>query len=754
MKLLFSCLLLISSVFAGPEMDDQTVNGTRLLLSTTIENRIRIDGALDEPEWLQARFQSDFVQREPDIGKPATEETQVAVLTNEKFLYIGLKCYDSDPSKIIAREMMRDARMDEDDNVQIVFDTYNDKRNGFYFVVNPNGCRRDATFGDEGKSYNSEWDGIWECRATINDSGWFVEVAIPWKTLRFAKSDTATWGLNVARTIRRKNESTYWQLIPRDAGRRGIFRLSQAGALAGLSNMHAGGNLEIKPYLLGGAAKDAATEFALQNVQDFGIDARFNISSNITANLTWNTDFAQVESDQERVNLTRFSLFFPEKRDFFLDGAEMFNFGGQSISGRRGPGNGIRLFYSRRIGIEEGHLQPIVWGLKMFGKSGRFQTGVLNVLTEEMTVTEENDDGEEEEHFFPASNFTVVRVRREVLRRSSIGLMALNKGQIHSGHYNRSGGIDANFPLTDVFSISGAAAATFGPDEIEDETVTKMSEKNLAASFEMSYDSDLFEATVSHLNIQDNFNAEMGYVRRTGIKNTEIELGWSPRPQGLPAIRQFLFRFSGNYLTDQSNHRLEAETGPMFGLRFQNGSFLFTGIRYETEYLDEDWELRPGFWAPSAEYYGWNTFLWFRGDESRDISVGMRASYGDYYTGTRLSFGPELLATMGRRFRAELDVDVNYVRMPEGEFTAQTFGCRLFYYFSTNLYFKAYVQLNDDRLANDGDRITLANVLLRWTFRPGSDFYIVYNDRRLFGASGGQIDNRTIMAKATFFWRK
>ena len=204
MKLLFSCLLLISSVFAGPEMDDQTVHGTRLLLSTTIENRIRIDGALDEPEWLQARFQSDFVQREPDIGKPATEETQVAVLTNEKFLYIGLKCYDSDPSKIIAREMMRDARMDEDDNVQIVFDTYNDKRNGFYFVVNPNGCRRDATFGDEGKSYNSEWDGIWKCRATINDSGWFVEVAIPWKTLRFAKSDTATWGLNVARTIRRK----------------------------------------------------------------------------------------------------------------------------------------------------------------------------------------------------------------------------------------------------------------------------------------------------------------------------------------------------------------------------------------------------------------------------------------------------------------------------------------------------------------------------------------------------------------------
>ena len=213
--------------------------------------------------------------------------------------------------------MRRDARMDEDDNVKMVFDTFRDKRNGFYFSVNPNGCRRDATFGDEGKSYNSEWDGIWQCSAVVSDSGWFAEVAIPWKTFRFANVDSATWGFNVARTIRRKNEEVYWQLISRDAGRMGIFRLSQAGSLTGLTDMQAGGNLEIKPYVLSGAAQDASTDFQLQRVNDFGVDAKVNLTSNLTVNVTWNTDFAQVEADQERVNLTRFSLFFRKNVTFF-----------------------------------------------------------------------------------------------------------------------------------------------------------------------------------------------------------------------------------------------------------------------------------------------------------------------------------------------------------------------------------------------------------------------------------------------------
>ena len=737
--------------------------GFRFIPSTAVVSDLKIDGRLDEEDWRNAVFQGHFLQREPDIGQDATEKTKVAVLRDDNFLYIGVKCFDSEPSKIIAREMRRDARMENDDHFQIVFDTYRDRRNGFYFEINPNGCRRDASFGDEGQSYNSDWDGIWECGARINEEGWFAEVAIPWKTLRFAEEDTATWGINFARIIRRKNEQDFWQLVTRDAGRRGMFRLSQAGSLVGLTGMKAGGNLELEPYLLGGAAKDADTEFKSHSIGDFGIDAKIGLTSNMAMNLTWNTDFAQVEADQERVNLTRFSLYFPEKRDFFLDGAEVFNFGGQSISGRGGPGNGIRLFYSRRIGIEEGNQQPITGGVKLVGKTGKYQIGVMNMLTEEIYATAEDDDeeenGEDEEEngvltLYPANNFTVLRLRRDLLLRSNVGFMFLNKEQVNSDHYNRSMGVDMNFPLTDVFTISGAFAGTFGPEEIEDDEVIDRKTKNWAGNAELSYNSDLLDLQLSHLSIEDNFDAEMGYVRRTGIRSTECEIEYTPRPKRWPSIRQFRYRLNGEYLTDFGNRMLESQFSASLGISFQNSAYVSLGMRQESEFIDEDWEVRPGYIVPTGTYGGWGPYIWMSSDESKSVVGGLRLSYREYFTGIRLTADPQIALLNFDRFQAEIDVDLNHVEMPEGSFDATTLGCRMYYFFSTKLYLKAYLQWNDDRLANEGDRISLANLLLRWTYRPGSDIYVVYNDRRLFGVSNGEIANRTLMLKATFFWRK
>ncbi len=753
-----SILLLVSFVFAGETnfannsgfVTDE--NGNRFITSSAAAGKIKIDAKLTEQAWQQASFQGHFEQREPHIGEKATEKTKVAILRDKQFLYIGIKCYDSEPSKIIAREMRRDARMDNDDNFQIVFDTYHDKRNGFYFVINPNGCRRDASFSDEGKSYNSDWDGIWQAGAKINKEGWFAEIAIPWKTLRFAQLDTANWGINFSRTIRRKNEQDFWQLIPRDAGRMGLFRLSQAGSLIGLTGMKAGGNIEFDPYMLSGAARDASTNFNLNRINDFGIDAKVGLTSNLTVNLTWNTDFAQVEADQERINLTRFSLYFPEKREFFLDGAEVFNFGGQSISGRRGPGNGIRLFYSRRIGIEDGHQQPIIGGAKLVGKAGKYQIGMMNMQTMEFTAPDEDD--ENQQIFYPANNFTVLRIRRDILQRSSIGFMFLNKSQFNSSHFNRSGGIDMRFPLTNRFTLSGAVAATYGPDEIEDEQVIKMNTNNWAGNVELDYNADLWDYEFSHLSIPENFNAEMGYIRRTGIRSTRGEIRYSPRPAHSATIRQFRFGIEGQYLTDFTNRMLESQLGASYGIRFQNSSFMYLNLQREGEYIDEDWEVRPGFIIPRDTYHGWDSFAWLSTNESNDIAGGLRLNYGDYYTGTRFSAGPELTLLNFKQLQAQVELNLNHVSLPEGRFDARTFSCRLYYYFSTKLYIKAYVQWNDDRLSNDGDRISLVNLLFRWTYRPGSDFYIVYNERRLFGVSAGEVADRTLMAKATFFWRK
>ena len=217
---------------------------------------ISIDGILDEAAWLKAKFQDQFLQREPKFGEKISEETLVAILKDEDYLYIGIKCYDNPASNIIANEMRRDARVDDDDYFELILDTFHDHRNGYYFIINPNGVKRDATIGDEGKSYNPDWDGIWDCATEITEEGWFAEIAIPWETLRFDPARDSLWGINFARMIRHKNEHAFWQLVPLDAGRGGLFRLSQAGELRGLTNIQAGGNIDIEPYLMGGLSRD------------------------------------------------------------------------------------------------------------------------------------------------------------------------------------------------------------------------------------------------------------------------------------------------------------------------------------------------------------------------------------------------------------------------------------------------------------------------------------------------------------------
>jgi len=297
-------------------------------------------------------------------------------------------------------------------------------------------------------------------------------------------------------------------------------------------------------------------------------------------------------------------------------------------------------------------------------------------------------------------------------------------------------------------------AGTLGPDYTDDGVTYKMDEQNLAGNIEASYDSDLWEFKISHLNIQDNFNAELGFVPRTNIKNTTGNIGYSPRSVRFSSIRQFRYRTVFSYLTDQANNMLENRITAMFGIHYQSGSFLFMGVERAEEFIEEDWEVRPGFVIPTNIYQRLASFMLYRSDASRKLFGEMIVSYGDYYTGNRYFFSPSITMTSIDRFNAQFNFEINYVSMPEGDFQAQTFGCRLYYYFSTLLYLKAYLQYNDDRLSNDGDSISLANLLLRWTYRPGSDFYIVYNDTRLFGVSKGLVSNRALTFKFNYFWRK
>jgi hypothetical protein len=711
---------------------------------------LNIDGVFDEPAWQNTLFQGDFTQREPKEGAPSTEKTEVGFLYDEENLYIGIKCYDSEPEKIIAREMRRDAIVDDDDYFEIVLDTYHDHRTAYYFITNAHGSKREAKLANEGRDYNPAWDAVWSCKAKITSEGWFVEMAIPWKTLKFEERGSPSWGFNCARMIRRKNEHVYWQLIPRDYGQHvGLFRLSEAGSLLGIADVRMGGNLELMPYFLGGVENDLNTDFATERVTDIGLDAQIALTANLALDLTLNTDFAQVEADQELVNLTRFSLYYPEKREFFLEGAEVFAFGGGGSGPWRFGDSDMDLYYSRRIGLVDGHEARILGGAKMVGKAGKYQVGLMNILTDDVTFQEGDISTT-----VNGANFTVARFQRDILRRATIGMMFINKEVLNSTYYNRSLGVDGNIPLSLNFTMSGYLAATFGPEKTDDGEIIDQNKHNLAGKLSLNYNSDLWRASLSHQDIGARFNPEVGFLRRTDFRLSSASIEYAPRPKNSSVIRQFEYQLEGSYRSDHGNQMLDNEIEASFSIKFQNSAELRFEVERQGEFIDYDWEVREGIIVPKGTYTGFRYSLNAESDKGRAIAGTLDLDYGYYYDGRQASLGLTGTITRIRRVRMELDYRHNDIRLPDGKFRTNTLGLRMFYFFSTNLYVKAYLQWNDDKHFNEGRERIVSDVLLRWLYKPACNFYVVYNDARLVGPGNTEIINRTLMLKVTYFWRK
>jgi len=765
MRKIGNCICFLAAIFlfiskasgSGPDNESDGEkglvfgqDGKRTIHAVRVEGEVKIDGRLDDPAWNAVTFQGDFLQREPEEGEPATERTEIGILYDKRNLYFGIKCFDSEPKKIIAREMRRDAIVDDDDYFEMTLDTYHDRRSGYYFITNPHGSKRESVLANEGRDYNPNWDGVWWCKAEVNVEGWFLEIAIPWKTLRFTEKDASVWGINFARMIRRKNEHVFWQLIPRDLGRGGVFRLSEAGTLQGLSGLKMGGNLELLPYFLGGLEDDVNTSFDTDALSDIGLDTKIAVTANMALDLTLNTDFAQVEADQEQVNLTRFSLYYPEKREFFLEGAETFSFGSAGIQRWHHRTPDMSLFYSRRLGLVDGHEARIIGGAKMVGKVGQYRLGVLNMFTDDVTYVD--DEGKTVK--VNATNFSVFRISRDVLRRGSLGLMLLNKEEIRSEHYNRSVGIDGHLPLSDYFTVSGYLAGTFGPDLVEDGEQLDMNKQNLAAKLSLDYNSDLWQFSGSYWDIGVRFNPEMGFNRRTDYRLSTVSATYSPRPKNSRVIRQFEYQIEGDYRSDHENRLLDTKAEASFQIEFQNSSRFDIGVERNKEYIDYDWEVREGFLIPTGTYTGYDYSVGLESDKSRSIAGEISLNYGDYYTGHNASLGLDGTITSIHPIRMEIDYTHNYVDLPQGHFHTNTLGLRMFYFFSTELYLKAYVQWNDDKLYFDGKERVISNVLLRWIYSPASNLYLVYNDGRLIGPDRTELSNRTFMVKATFFWRK
>jgi hypothetical protein len=697
----------------------------------------KIDGKLDDAVWDLAPPQGNFVQREPYAGTPISERTEFRVLYDDHKIYFALWAFDSDPKGIRASEYKRDSGLAKGDQMRIVIDTFHDRRNGFYFATNPLGAKKDAQYTDNARVTNNDWNAVWECRTTVDGHGWYAEIAIPLSQLRFktAIGDT-TWGLNVGRRIVRKNEESYWVAYPRAQGAYGFARLSNAGVLDGLRDIRSRRRLEIVPFVAPQAGRDYTTDSSTNDFDRYGVDARVGITDTLTADLTYKTDFAQVEADQEVVNVSRFSLFFPEKRQFFTETAGLFNYGKSGTeNGDQGPGL-LPLFYSRRIGLtDDGREVPLLAGGRVTGRAGGYSVGVMNIETDRL----DSGSGATAVHL-PRANYTVLRAKRNVFGYSSVGAIVLNRqGNAGTGtDYNRTVGFDLNLVLGKTTTLTTLAARSFTPGATGNQ---------FAGGFDLAYQKDRYNYGVTYLDVGDTFNAEMGYIRRTDIRNPKVRAAWTPRPTW-KGVRQLTI---GAQVDSYWNHQgtLESRTtDAQFASAFNDTSTLTVDVAHDQDRLSAPWRLGNGI-VPAGRY-DWDTFsASYLSNSSLRVAGSAGIQAGNYYSGnkTTVSAGLSLLPT--NRLLLETSFNRNQISLPTVPvYVTNTVSTRVSYSFSPSLFTKAFIQFNDAK------KQATFNCLFWYIYRPGSDFYVVYNegwDTTIPGVRDAQPRNRSLSVKITYW---
>jgi hypothetical protein len=690
--------------------------------ATRISSDIHVDGLLDEIAWNAGSPITQFVQSKPNTGHPATEETLVRVLYDERNLYVGAICYESEPDRITVTSLERDFQTLNSDIFGISLDTFLDRRNGFIFWINPRGAIRDAQAFDDSRTRNDAWDGIIDVSTTVADSGWVVEMAIPWTTLRFnASQRQQTWGVNFNRRIRRKNEDVYWSPLDQ---REYIHKMSRAGTLRGLEEVRPGRNFLVKPYVraLRGAGSNVAEEDRGDDY-DGGLDLKYGITPRMTLDLTYRTDFSQVEVDQEQINLTRFSLFFPERRDFFLENSGTFTFGDvRGMSGNPRTGVSLRdftLFHSRQIGLSGRSPVPMDLGGRLTGGAGRYELGLLNVQTGAF-------DGD------PAENFSVLRVRRKVLRNSDVGFLFGNRQATGDGggEYNRSLGVDANLrPLSNMV-LNSYIALTRSSAGDDDE----------AARFSIGWRDRLWDASALFRHFGNDFDPGIGYVRRVGIRQYYATVGAHPRPN-IPFLMTVNPYAEVDYITNL-NGLLETRSSEAgLGTTFLDGSRLTLRYTDRFEHLDSFFTVGSDT-VVAGDYSFREASASYAASGGRALSGRLTLSSGGYFGGRRRTVSAGLTWRPDYHLSFELSATHNALSIQGNSSNADLYSARIKYSYSTKLYLRGYVQYN---AANDQ---VVTNLRLNFIHAPLSDFFLVYTERRDVSAAGVILE-RFVTAKLT-----
>ncbi len=724
---LLATAVAVSTGEAAAQTTNETTNGDNgappvlEAAALPVEVRIDLDGRMDEAIWQTANPITDFSQQEPVEGGVPSERTEIRVVFDEDALYIGAVLY-GDPANILAYQRQRDASLRTDDRFMWILDTFLDGRTGYFFEINPAGLMGDGILtgsgggwgggGGGGGGGGKAWDGIWEARTAQRDDGWSAEIRIPFRTLNF-NPDLDSWGINFQRTIRHRNEEILWRGYRRNEG---LFRPVHAGRLTGLRNLSQGLGLEARPSAVTTWKNVPGNTDPTTFPSDVSLDVNYSVTSSLRASASINTDFAEVESDERRVNLTRFPQRFRERRDFFLEGSGVFSFA---------PRSGPTPFFSRRIGLRSGQQVPIQYGTRLTGQAGRYELGFYQIGTAAHSFF---DEGSLADVSIPRETFTVARMKRSIFEQSTVGAIYTRRAAapgaeglvVADGH---TVGIDAQLNTRHFFGDKRLEMEAFfvwnsNPDPTVDRSLNDLTARGLRLNFP----NDIWTAHISYREFGDDYRPSLGFVPRNGFRRVEPRIGWAPRPQSIAWIRQLDFAVQFRNLTNIDTGVLEEREWQfdVFGIDFESGDNIEIEATRVREFLDYGYEVSDGIDILPGDYTTWEWGLRARTAGHRRVSMFGGVNRGGFWDGdrtrmnVRASFRPNPGVSISTNF------EHNAVSLPRGDFTADVYEIEGEW--NPNQWVSVTNQIRYD---NDSDIVGLF-ARLRWIVRPGNDVFLVY----------------------------
>ena len=718
-----------------PAVVARDAQGRVTVRAVRLTTELTIDGRLDEEIYETAPSFSDFIEQEPDEGEIATEKTEVWIFFDDQNVYFIARMFMSQPDRLRADSMRRDStNLIKNDFFSVTLDTLFDHRSGTFFLTNALGGQRDALLSDEHRGANFDYNPIWDVKSQRFDQGWATEISIPFKSLRYVQRREQVWNVVLMRMDQWKNEISYLTPMPRSAGWVAGFRLSSGATIVGIEAPPPALNLEIKPYVTGNATTlPSGSGFRTSSDQDVGVDIKYGLTKTLAADFTYNTDFAQADVDDQQINLTRFSLFFPEKREFFLEGQGLFQFGGVNARGRGGAGQAPIMFFSRQIGLHNGQAVPIQAGGRLMGKAGAYNVGVLSIRTDKISSPSSAA-------LVPATRFSVMRVKRDILRRSSIGIIATERTPAGSANANNLVlGADIALNLfTNVEAVSYYARSRT-PGATGDE------ESYRGRFF---YDGDKYGLDVDHLKVGDAFNPEIGFLARRDFRRTYALARFSPRPP-IPGVRQLTWDARLDYIEGARHANLQTRTKTgTFRIDFESGDFLTAEFERTEDRPERAFGL-PGDVTIQAGVYEYDqTTLTYSLGNTRRITGLLSVNTGSFYDGNQDTVSYTGRITLTPQLAVEPRVSVTRLTFAQQRITTGVLSARTTFSMTPRMFVTAFLQYNS------AAHVVGLNTRFRWEYRPGSDFFVVYSEGRETAVAGFPgLSNRQVVAKFTRLFR-